>query len=393
MRLKSVKFAEFENTPQGWVLEGLSLAETNLIVGKNATGKSRALNVISALARNLAGLPFPGLPGNLRVGLSANYDVEFIHEDTTINYQLKYEEHQVLFERVSIGGRVMLNRGREGEGTIWAEQIDQGKEIRFQTPTTELAVVARRDAIQHPFLEPRNAWGSSLRHYQFGTSLGKENFALFMTGGMPVDDRYRNAVVALYRQAIKEFKGEFEEVLIRDMTRVDYDIVSLGLGPLVSVRMPPVPLGEPSALFVKERDLPGITDQWSMSQGMFRVLSLLIQINYSQMAEKSTCILIDDIGEGLDFDRSCRLIDLLRDKTKTSNIQLILSTNDRFVMNRVPLEEWSVLNRQGNHVQVLNNDNSKRLFEDFKFTGLSNFSFLEMDFPSGPQAEETETHE
>ena len=214
-----------------------------------------------------------------------------------------------------------------------------------------------------------------------------------MTGGMPVDDRDPNAVVALYRQAIKEFKGEFEEVLIRDMTRVDYDIVSLGLGPLVSVRMPPVPLGEPSALFVKERDLPGITDQWSMSQGMFRVLSLLIQINYSQMAEKSTCILIDDIGEGLDFDRSCRLIDLLRDKTKTSNIQLILSTNDRFVMNRVPLEEWSVLNRQGNHVQVLNNDNSKRLFEDFKFTGLSNFSFLEMDFPSGPQAEETETHE
>jgi hypothetical protein len=111
------------------------------------------------------------------------------------------------------------------------------------------------------------------------------------------------------------------------------------------------------------------------------------------MAKKSTCILIDDIGEGLDFDRSCRLIDLLRKKAKESNIQLILSTNDRFVMNRVPLEEWSVLQRRGSHVRVRNYENSRELFEEFKFTGLSNFSLLEMDFLNGQTTVEAARHE
>jgi hypothetical protein len=34
-----------------------------------------------------------------------------------------------------------------------------------------------------------------------------------------------------------------------------------------------------------------------MSQGMFRVLSLIIQVNYSVLAKKPNCILIDDIGK------------------------------------------------------------------------------------------------
>lgn len=385
MRLRSVKFAEFEGTPQEWRLEGLSLAEANLIVGKNASGKSRALNIIHALARKLAGLDPPRMSGN--------YDVEFIKDGKVLNYHLKYEEEQVAEERFSVEGRVLLNRWHDGEGVIWADEIDGGKEIRFQTPTSELAAVARRDAIQHGFLEPLYSWGSSLRHYSFGTALGKDIIVVLVeNGGRKVDERDPNAVVALYRQAEKEFKEEFSQALVRDMRQLDYDVEELGIKAPVSIRVSGLP-GELVGLYVKEKDLPGITDQRSMSQGMFRALSLLVQVNYSQMAGKSTCILIDDIGEGLDFDRSCRLIDLLREKAKMFNVQLVLSTNDRFVMNRVPIEEWSVLKRQGSLVQVLNYENSRTLFEEFKFTGLSNFSFLEMDFASGPPVEETEAHE
>ena len=103
--------------------------------------------------------------------------------------------------------------------------------------------------------------------------------------------------------------------------------------------------------------------------------------------------MIDDIGEGLDFERSWRLIDLLRRKAEDTSIQLVLLTNDRFVMNHVPLDEWSVLQRQGGHVRVRNCENSRDVFEEFKFTGLSNFSFLEMDFVSGSPVEEASAHE
>jgi hypothetical protein len=314
-----------------------------------------------------------------------------MHNDVPVRYQLKYEEEQVIEERFSIADEIKLERGDGGEGEIWTEEL--GRRIRFQTPTSELAAVARRDAIQHSFLEPLYSWGDSLRHYQFGTALGKDHLAVLVKQNdeKKVNELDSNTVVALFRQAEKEFGEDFKYTIIQDMHQLGYYITKVGVRVPVSLRVSGLP-GEVVGLFVQERELPGITDQHSMSQGMFRAFSLLLQVNYSKMAGKSSCILIDDIGEGLDFDRSCRLIDLMREKARTSDIQLILSTNDRFVMNRVPLEEWSVLQRNGNHVRVLNYINSRELFEEFKFTGLSNFSFLEMDFASGLPSEEAEVH-
>jgi ABC-type lipoprotein export system ATPase subunit len=56
------------------------------------------------------------------------------------------------------------------------------------------------------------------------------------------------------------------------------------------------------------------------------------------MTNKLTCVLIDDIGEGLDYERSSNLIKLLLKKMKKESIQLIMSTNDRFVMNNIPYD-------------------------------------------------------
>ncbi len=379
MRLQSVKYTEWEGTPQEWKLEGISLSDINLLVGKNATGKSRVLNIISGLARQLAGLtPLP---------ISGNYDVQFFDNGEILRYQLKYDEGQVIAESFSVGSRVLLDRWLGGEGRIWADEIDGGKEIRFQTPPNEIAAVVRRDVIQHKFLERLYTWGSSLRHYYFGTYLGKDRLAVLMgKGGAKLDEMDTNDVVPLYGKAEKEFGEDFKQAVMSDMGQVGYDIEDIRLQSPISIRVVTNFPGEVVGISVKERDLAGITDQNTISQGMFRALSILIHINYSQLTKKPTCILIDDIGEGLDFDRSCRLIDLLREKAKASGVQLVLSTNDRFVMNRVPLEEWSVLQRQASTVRVLNYDNSRELFEEFKFTGLSNFSFLEMDFASSPPA-------
>lgn len=88
---------------------------------ENASGKSRVLNVINALARNLAGLQPPGL--------SADYDVAFTQDGKALRYQLEYEEEQVVAETFSIEDRVLLSRERGGEGTIWAEEIDGGRKF------------------------------------------------------------------------------------------------------------------------------------------------------------------------------------------------------------------------------------------------------------------------
>ena len=65
---------------------------------------------------------------------------------------------------------------------------------------------------------------------------------------------------------------------------------------------------------------------------------------------------------------------------QSRNLQVILTTNDRFVMNAVPIDYWTVLDRRGNTVHVFNKSNSGDKFESFKFTGLSNFDFFATDY-------------
>jgi hypothetical protein len=53
-----------------------------------------------------------------------------------------------------------------------------------------------------------------------------------------------------------------------------------------------------------------------------------------------------------------------------------MTTNDRFIMNAVPLEYWLILSRDGGQVTSLNYRNSKEMFDDFESTGLSNFDLF-----------------
>ncbi len=387
MFLTSISYREHEGRDQEWVLEELSLGNSNLLVGKNATGKTRTLNIIGALAQLLRGERPPTL-------FSANYEACFADRGKTLTYSFRVDDNKVVAETFALDGEVLLKRGEGGVGTLFFKEIDGGKPLQFQTPQDELAAVVRRDSIQHPFFQPLYEWAAAVRHYYFGSSLGKEVFAVIVPmGGAIPDDKDAAQVVGIYRRAVKDFGEAFKEAMLRDMKRVDYPIADIGTDPPISFRVTAGVPGELVGLWVREEGLRSVTDQHTMSQGMFRVLSLLTLLNYLSLAKKAGCILIDDIGEGLDFDRSCLLIDLLRESAAKSSVQLIMSTNDKFVMNKIPLEEWSVLQRQGSHLHVRNRENSRELFEEFKFTGLSNFSFLEMDFVNGSPAEGAAAHE
>jgi hypothetical protein len=91
-------------------------------------------------------------------------------------------------------------------------------------------------------------------------------------------------------------------------------------------------------------------------------------------------ILVDDIGEGLDYERAVAIIDLLISKAQSHSMQIIMTSNDRFVMNKVPLPYWSVLKRVGGTVSMFNERNSKKQFDHFKFIGLNNFDFFASDY-------------
>lgn len=369
MRLKSLSYSEWEGTPQEWHLEKMTFDQRMLIVGKNTAGKSRSVRVTAGLARNIIGAQAPGLSGQ--------YQAAFEFQGTEYIYEVQFRDTEVFSEKISIDGKILLERGTGGSGMIFAEKIDGGKNIEFQVPPHALAAVARRDRIQHSFIEPLFEWANSLRFYQFG-GMNQGTLGLFIPNGQKVDERDENAAVGIFKEGVKLFGEAFIESLKNDLSSVDYEVEFVDLAPPISVRFN-IEGNQPVSLNVKERSLPGITDQLGMSTGMFRVLALLIHVNFAQFKGSASSVLIDDIGEGLDFDRSLRLIELLRIKAENYGFQLIMTTNDKFVMNHVPLEEWTVLHRIGNVVHVRNHENSRRAFDEFKFTGLSNFSFFEMN--------------
>jgi hypothetical protein len=347
-----------------------------LLVGKNTAGKSRSLNLTAGLARTLAGQQPPSLSGN--------YVAEFDNNGKVYIYELHMEEGNILHEKLTIDEKQFLIRGGNGVGKIFAEKIgEKGTDIDFQLPNNSLAAVARRDAIQHKFIEPLFQWADSLRYYQFG-NIQQGMLAFYNPGALPVNDRDQNAVVAIFRKGVELFSDEYVASIKNDMSMIDYNVDEIAIAPPISIRLNvqgafPTLGSSPVSINVKEAGLKGITDQLGMSSGMFRVFALLIHVNYAQFNGSISSILVDDIGEGLDFDRSCRLIELLRFKAEKYDFQLIMSSNDKFVMNHVPLDEWVILQRTGNTVHVRNNENSKAAFEDFEFTGLSNFSFFEMN--------------
>lgn len=375
IRLKSIKYSQDLGRSNEWTV-GVPLAQINLLVGKNATGKSRTLNIIAGLAKLLSATPKFMVDRGL-------YDVLFDDDGVKLNYIVHIDGGRVINEEYSIGGKRVLNRGLTVAGEIEMHLAagEAPRMVRFSPPENELAAVLRRDSIQHPYLERLHEWAQATRHYTFGASLGKDFLAMIVKGSPDADDKDSNQVIGIFRKAHREFGNEFIEAVKQDMAKLSYAIDSIEVVSPATIKIVQANLpSELSCIGIREEGLDRIIDQTEMSQGMFRALSILIQVNYSQMAKRASCILIDDIGEGLDFDRSTRLIEVLRQKATDAAFQLIMTTNDRFVMNNVPLSEWLVLQRNGGKVSVRNYENSKKLFDDFRFTGLSNFSFLEMDF-------------
>ncbi len=371
MWLTSLNYVQHQDTPNEWRVEGLQFGPTNLLVGSNASGKTRVLNIILGLARILA--------GDRKVTfLSGTYDANFDDQGKLLKYELSVKDAKVTKEALYVNGENCLDRREGGIGRIKATKLNDM--IEFQTPENELTAFARRDAIQHPFFQPLNDWARSLYHYPFGTPLGKDHLATIVeeVSGAPFDPRDPNQVIAIYRKGEQDFGDSFKHAIKRDMEEIDYAIDDIGAQPPTSIIVT-----KPSnviALYVKETELGDVTDQINMSQGMFRAMSIIIQLNFSEMTGRPSCLLIDDIGEGLDFERSCKLIKLLMKKAEQSSVQLIMATNDRFVMNTVPLETWTVIRRVGQKINIYNYANSKAGFDEFKYTGLNNFEFFAFNF-------------
>ncbi len=260
--------------------------------------------------------------------------------------------------------------------------------LEFEIPHDQLACYAKRDRLQHPFIEIIHGWAISLRRFDFSGDLGKSRYALKSAFEAKEMDWSitNNSLVPAITIAAEEFP-QFRELVLNDMREISYTLEDFGIIHF-SERYGDVNQDR-YAVFTTETGLEKQVTQRDMSQGMFRAFSVLVQLNYYILCGHKGFVIIDDIGEGLDFARAKQLVQLLIRKAKAASIQLIMSTNDSFIMNAVEIENWAVIMREGNKISLYNYENSREIFEEFKFTGLNNFDFYASEFfRSGLQDEE-----
>ncbi|WP_449416648.1 ATP-binding protein [Phormidium nigroviride] len=387
MKLDIFDFFYNKGLPGEWRVEDCRLGQINLIVGKNASGKSKilaAIHTISELLSERESLD----PQPTSYEWHLLFDIDTPAQKT--EYILKIEKGLVIKEKLIIYSErdePILDRDESGKGTIFAKEINQ--DIKFQTDQTKLAVAKRRDSIQHPFLEDLYQWSNSLRFYRFGTQLGQNSIAQIPSKieliKNKTDFKDSDFVVGIFVIGKQEIGDRFIQAIISDMMKIGYNLSEIGTKVpsfLIDLNISGADtvINLPQFLYVQEVDLTTVTEQSEMSQGMFRALSLFIQINYSLLASKPSCIVIDDIGEGLDYQRSSSIIKILIEKAKTGLVQLIMTTNDEFIMNGVPIEYWSVIERTPGSAKLHNISNSRDKIEEFKFIGLNNFDLFTSEF-------------
>ena len=244
-----------------------------------------------------------------------------------------------------------------------------------------LAIQQRRDSLQHPYIVELANWASGTLQLLFASSFNKENVTALTQVQAGLTHRISRPdqldLVVAYTNAFEKYREDFDAAIVDDMRYLGFPISEVHCMDIRS-EVPGLNLPEPTlGMFVKEDDRGGTNlSQLFMSQGMFRALSLVIHLNIASLEKTGNLLLIDDIGEGLDYERSNKLIDVVIKRAKGSNLQLIMTSNDRFVMNRVPLEFWVLLQRTGGNVHAYTERNAAEFFKKFKFTGLSNFDFF-----------------
>ncbi len=381
MRLKAIKYYRGRYQDGGWNMEGkpidgfsnqwCTFDKINLVVGKNATGKTKTLNAVRILAdlvsgdRQLSNLIYD----------SGEYHVKFSSADKEILYSLDFKDGKVHKEELNINNKMLLSRHEGGSGLIFFDKKEE--EIEFQAPETQLVVATRRDSIQHPFFEELYHWGKSVRYYPFSKDLGQGSFLTdtdFNKDNINLKDPAD--VLLIFKQGEDRFGDEFIKLIKSDMEYLGYKIDNITIQSFSE----PFKNKKIFGLVIKERELDADVLQYEISDGMFRSLSLSIHMNFSFLAKLPVCLLIDDIGEGLDYKRSSLLIDLLIDKSKKSSVQLIMATNNQFVMNKVDLEYWSIIKRENKKSFFYNYKNSQKAFDQFEFTGLDNFDFFSSNY-------------
>lgn len=369
MIIKGFKYTRYPDRPREWKVVGKDnksndayayFDNLNLLIGKNASGKSRTLDAIRELASLISGKKLVKDTSYH----TQSYDFLFTDSGNEYRYQLSFEEKEIKKETLTIDGVLVLDRQ---EKVI----LSLGDRIDLSTLFDSDKLLINKKKGDEFYFKELVHWAYSLREFMFCDQIEKNKYIEDIDSIIECDNSIEDIgiIIPIFHKARQKYGQKFEDEILECMNELGYKLTDIDIkkqkkGFCINV----------------EEEGKYMVSQQEMSQGMFRALALFVILITARWNKLSVCILVDDIGEGLDHERSKTFMDLVIRKTFNTEIQYFMSTNDRYIMNQINLKYWTVIERKGAKSVFYNMFNSASTFEDFKYTGLNNFDFFTTDF-------------
>lgn len=354
--MRVVKF-RYENLETGYSqrnsvkMDNIELSDLNLLVGKNASGKSTVIRAISSFIRMITGR-------TLAIG-------KFYFELETIDLiifkytcQVSFDSEVKISEQLLKDDFVLIERS-DTDAKIYSNA--EQKLIAINPPNDRLISQVRRDEKEYPDLEQIIKWAENVHLFKFG-HIHSSSFSKTRMENTSIDEDMN--------KILGDLSEDNKLKIIEDFNLLGYKIE------LINIRTQELQ----NFIYVKENALKYEIHQHSLSQGMYRSLFLLIFIHHLIEKRGVKMILIDDLCEGLDYDRASKLGGLLFKKLKEKNIQIIATSNDYFLMNVIDVKYWNIISRESSEIKVRNYRNSQQQFDRFMLSGLNNFDLFSSDF-------------
>ena len=327
----------------GWQLEKLTLHHQNLIVGMNSVGKSRTLEALGNVIRfikNDSELAKKDFSCVLR--LSNSHQIE---------YAFELSDGLIKSESLLIDGQSKIVRNAS-TAEMYGESVNP--------PANKLLIQARRDTMRYPEIEEIILWAEHTSLYVFSN----------ITASLKSLSPYMLSTEPLIPEMYEQIKDQ-QNVLIEYIKELGYQIDKIEVVENAS---------SGKWLLIYETGIEKPMEFYELSNGMFRVFSVLLYMIYSSTLKGARCLMIDDMGEGLDYQRSTKLGKIVFNYCKAKSTQLIVTSNDSFLLDTVDLDLWNILQRTGSVVTSLNSQTHQELFAKFARTGLSNYDILSSNF-------------
>lgn len=359
MIVSALKYTRFSGEPREWHIEGkeangndcfAEFGNINLFIGRNASGKSRTLNVI----REIAGLVCGQFTVKDALYATERFELKLKNDNDIYYYLLDFKNNSITEEILSVNGNVEFDR----RNNIFPSGI---VDVDVYVP-----IICSKNEDGSYLYAKIVGWGRSLKNYLFSNREEKNHPVKSVPVDIHGDD---TLLIYTLHRGLEMFGKVFTDDIIACMNDIGYDVSDIGIHEGKSG----------FSLFVEEEGKYVIL-QRDLSEGMYRALSLFAKLIFYNLSKASLCVLIDDMGEGLDYERSKALTDILIKKINDSNIQVFMTSNDRQVINKIPLKYLTVIDRKQTNSIFYNYFNSKDVYNDFKYTGLNNFDFLTTDF-------------